>query len=401
MHSQQSDGPLADVKILDLTQMLSGPLATMYFGDLGADVVKIERPGIGDLTRQYPTFQNDFSGYFASLNRNKESLTLNLRTEEGRGILLELAEQADVLVENYKKSTIENLDIGYDALREANPGLIYCSIKAFGAGSPYEEMPSFDLIMQGMSGAMSMTGEADGPPIRTNIAIGDIAASMFATQSVLAALFARERADGEDGEFIEISMLDSLLSWLGPRATNSILNDEPYPRRGNRHPSFVPYDTFETADGYLCVGIGSENFWENFCQAINREELAGDDRFETMAKRRTNQDELYEILTDIFVEKTTEEWFRIMQRYNIPAGPIYDTLEVWDDPHVVERDLLQEMANPNGEGSFPTVRYPVKFSQENHPTSPPPRLGTDTDKWLEGLGYSPEEIAALREEGII
>lgn len=401
MLSQLSDGLLADVKILDLTQMLSGPLATMYFGDLGADVVKIERPEIGDLTRQYPTFQNGFSGYFASLNRNKESLTLNLRTEKGRAILLELVEDADVLVENYKKSTIEDLDIGYDAVREANPEIIYCSIKAFGAGSPYEEMPSFDLIMQAMSGAMSMTGEENGQPIRTNIAIGDIAASMFATQAVLAALYAKERTEDEAGEFIEISMFDSLLSWLGPRGTNSILNNEPYPRRGNRHPSFVPYDSFETTDGYFCVGIGSENFWENFCEAIDREELIDDNRFETMAARRTNQNELYEILTDIFEEKTNEEWFRIMREHNVPAGPIYDTLEVWDDPHVIERNLLDEVPNPTGEGEFPTIRYPVKFSQQNQELSPPPRLSTDTDKWLKNLGYSSEEIDSLREDGVI
>lgn len=401
MDSESPNGPLDDVIVLDLTQMLSGPLATMYLGDLGAEVVKIERPNVGDLTRQYPAFRGGFSGYFASLNRNKQSLELNLRTKEGRDILLDLVQDADVIVENYKKRTIEDLNIGYSAIREANLEIIYCSIKAFGDGSPYEGMPSFDLIMQAMSGAMSMTGEPDGQPIRTNIAIGDIAASMFAAQSILAALFSKARDDADAGEFIEISMFDSLLSWLGPRATNSLIRGEPYPRRGNRHSAFVPYDSFETADGYFCVGLGSENFWGNFCEAIEHESLVDDKRFETMEKRSEHQDVLYDILEDVFREKTTEEWFRIMRNHNVPAGPIYDTLEVWEDPHVVERGLLEELPNPAGGDVLPTVRYPVKFSQYDQKSSPPPRLGNDTEKWLQSLGLSENQIGALRKNGVI
>jgi len=238
---------LDDIKILDATQMMAGPFATMHFGDLGAEVVKVERPDRGELTRQYDPFVDGMSGYFAAINRNKHCITLDLTTEEGQDIFLELAADADVVIENFKPGTAERFGIDYDSVREENEDVIYCSIKGFGRDSPYTDNPAFDMIVQAMGGAMSITGDADGPPIRSNIPMGDIAPSAYATQSILAALYQRD-ANGGGGEFIEVSMLNSMISWLASRATYSLIKNEPFPRMGSKHTDFAPYANFETED---------------------------------------------------------------------------------------------------------------------------------------------------------
>jgi len=392
--------PLENVKIVDLTQMLSGPLASMYFGDLGAEVVKVERPNGGDFTRQFPPFVDGQSGYFGSLNRNKHSVTLDLGSDDGRELLLDLVEDADVFLENYKFTTIEKLGLEYEIVRERNPDIVYCSIKAFGKDSPYRGLPAFDIIMQAMGGAMAMTGEPEGPPLRTNVPIGDIAASMFATQGILAALFSRASTD-TGGEFIEVSMLNSLLSWLGPRGTNSLIREKPYPRHGNDHQLFVPYGVFDTADSYICIALASENFWEAFCEAIDRPDLTAESRFDTMADRRQNRAELEAILADVLAGRTTEEWFEVFQEYGIPAGPVYDTIELWEDPHVQQQAMLEHLAVETSDESLPVVRYPLNFSTYERQSRSPPGLGEDTRAYLRSLGVDESTIDEYEQRDVI
>jgi crotonobetainyl-CoA:carnitine CoA-transferase CaiB-like acyl-CoA transferase len=392
---------LDDIKILDATQMMAGPFATMHFGDLGAEVVKVERPDRGELTRQYDPFVDGMSGYFAAINRNKHCITLDLTTEEGQDIFLELAADADVVIENFKPGTAERFGIDYDSVREENEDVIYCSIKGFGRDSPYTDNPAFDMIVQAMGGAMSITGDADGPPIRSNIPMGDIAPSAYATQSILAALYQRD-ANGGGGEFIEVSMLNSMISWLASRATYSLIKNEPFPRMGSKHTDFAPYANFETEDSYIVIGIASDYIWPDFCEAIDRPDLVDDPRFETNDERRENQDELYGILDGIFLQKTTDEWFDIMQDAGVPAGPIYDTLELWDDDHVKQQNLLQELHPDNVDGTLPLIRYPVNFgTSELDEPIPPQRLGQETEAYLSKLGYTEEEIESLREQGVV
>jgi len=392
---------LYDVTVLDATQMMAGPFATMHFGDLGAEVIKVERPDRGELTRQYDPFVDGMSGYFAAINRNKHCVGLDLSSDEGREIFLNLAADADVVIENFKPGTAERFGIDYDSVRERNEDVIYCSIKGFGENSPYRDNPAFDMIVQAMGGAMSITGEEDGPPIRSNIPMGDIAPSMYAAETILAALYRRE-VTGESGEFIEVSMLNSMITWLASRATYSLIKDDPFPRMGSKHTDFAPYANFKTADSYIVIGIASDYIWPDFCEAIERPDLIDDPRFETNTKRRDNQEELYAILDEIFLERTTDEWFEIMQEYGVPAGPIYDTLELWDDEHVKQQELLQELESENVDGTLPLIRYPVNFGEtELDDPSPPQRLGQETEEYLRELGYTDEDIAHLRSEDVI
>lgn len=391
---------LDEITVLDLTQMMAGPMASMYLGDLGAEVVKIEQPDGGELTRDYGPFVDGMSTYFGSLNRNKHCVTLNLASEEGVDIFYELVESADVVLENFKPGTTERFGVDYESVRKRNDAVVYCSINGFGEDSPYTHMPAFDMVSQAMGGAMSVTGERDGPPLRSNVPIGDISAAMFATTSILGALYGRDVAD-EGGEYIEVPMLNSMLAWLSQRVAYSLRTNEPYPRTGSRHQEFTPYRNFETADSYLVVGVASDNLWPPFCTAIDRPDLVDDPRFETNVHRTENEDALYAILDDIFASRTTKEWFETMQEHGVPAGPVYDTLEVWDDPHVKRQELLMELSPDDVDGTLPSVRYPANFSSELGTSNSPERLGATTDERLRELGYSEETIERLHEDGIV
>ena len=391
---------LDDIKIVDLTQMMAGPMASMYLGDLGAEVVKIEQPKGGELTRDYGPFVDGVSGYFGSLNRNKHCVTLNLAEAEGVEIFYDLVESADVVVENFKPGTTEKFGIDYESVREVNEDVVYCSINGFGADSPYSDLPAFDMVAQAMGGAMSITGEEDGPPIRSNVAIGDISAAMFAVTSILAALYGRDIGE-EGGECIEVPLMNSMLAWMCQRVAYSLLTNEPYPRTGTRHREFAPYKNFETADSYLVVGVASDGLWPKFCEAVDRPDLVDDPRFETNEKRSENADELYAILDEILASRTTEEWFETMREHSVPAGPVYDTIEVWDDPHVRRQGLLLELSPEGTDGTLPSVRYPANFSSGLPEPRSPERLGANTDERLRELGYDEETIERLYEDGIV
>lgn len=392
---------LNEVTVLDLTQVWAGPLATMHLADLGAEVIKIERPGRGDIVRNLPPFVDGMSGYFATVNRNKQSVTLNLKSDAGREVFLDLAADADVIVENQKPGTVEEFGIDYDSIREVNPDIVYCSIKGFAKGTQYEDRPAYDIVIQAMGGAMSITGEKDGPPLPSKVPIGDISAGMFASQAVLAAIYARDVNDA-GGEYIEVPMMNTMTAFLGSRATSSLIKGEPYPRIGSEHTDYAPYKCFETADSYLVIAIGSERNWQNYCKAIDREDLLTDDRFNSLEDRLANKDELYEIIDPIMTQLTTDEWVELLQDYNIPCGPVYNTLEIWEDEYAQSEELLEHLTNESLDDSLPVVRFPSNFEHDDsHAETGPPQLGAHTEEYLRANGYSQDEIEALKDSDII
>lgn len=392
---------LDEVTVLDLTQVWAGPLATMHLGDLGAEIIKIERPETGDLVRHLPPFVDGMSGYFATVNRNKQSVTLNLKSERGQELFLELAADADVIVENQKAGTVEQFGIDYESVTEVNPDIIYCSIKGFARGTQYEDHPAYDIVIQAMGGAMSITGEKDGGPLPSKVPIGDISAGMFASQSVLAALYARDVNDA-GGEYIEVPMLNTMTAFLGSRATSSLIKGEPYPRIGSEHTDYAPYKCFETNDSYLVVAVGSERDWNHYCQAVGREDLLEDERFNPLESRLANKDELYRIVDPLMKKKSTAEWREIFQEYDIPNGPVYNTLEIWEDQYAESQQLLEDLTNEALDGTLPVVRYPSNFSEsDSNAETGPPQLGSHTEQFLQRYDYSREEIESLKDDGVI
>lgn len=392
---------LEGVRVVDTTQVVAGPVVTMHLGDLGAEVVKIERPVGGDISRSLPPHVGDTSSQYVALNRNKHSIAVDLRTDPGREIVHELVREADVFVENYKRGTPERLGIDYETLSTVNPELVYCSIKGFDSGSIYADNPAFDMVAQAMGGLMSVTGQPDGPPAYVGAPVGDLAAAMYALQSILGALFHRSFHDA-GGEFMEVSMLDAIVAWLGVRLTASGVEGEPYPRLGNRHPNVAPYKVFETADGYVVVAVVGENAWSGLCDAIGRPDLLEDPRFATSEDRVEHQEALYAELDDVFRARSTEEWFAVLQEHGVPTGPVRDTLDVLEDPYTEAQDLVQSFVPSSADQAVPVVRYPatVGGTMADSPRKPPD-LGADTATYLEALGYSPGEIETLAGSDVV
>ena len=384
--------PLADVTVLDLTQMVSGPFASMQLADLGADVYKIERPDGGELGRSNPPFVDGRSAYFASVNRNKESVALDLKSDRGREAFLSLAADADVIVENNPPGRVEEFGIGYDAVRERNPGIVYCSITGFGQTGPYRELPALDIVAQAMSGVMSMTGPPDGKPHRAGVPIGDIAASMYAVQSIVIGLFEAERTG--EGDYIDVSMLDCLVQWLTVRAGYSWGTGEAYPRMGNSLAEFVPYGVYDTADGYLAVVVVADHHWERLCEVIDREELAADERFATMSARIENRDAVDDVLQTALADASADEWFDRLSDRHVPSAPVFDTLEVWDDEHVRSRDLRTSVTD--GDHEVPAIRYPVTFGDiDPEIERGVPDLGEHTREALRDADFDEERIEEI------
>lgn len=388
---------LADVRVLDATQVLAGSFASMTLADLGADVVKIERPDGGDIGRQVTPFVDGKSSYYASVNRNKKSVAIDLSAPEGQQVIRDLAADADVFLENHPVGRMERFNIGYDDLIEVNSEIIYCSITGFGQSGPYAEYPALDMVAQAMSGNMSFTGPPDGPPYRAAIPIGDIAGTSYAVQSVLAALYNREHSG--EGQRIDVSMLEGLTSWLTVRAGATLATGEAYPRTGNQLEEFVPYNTYETADGYLVVINVTDRHWRRLCEIIDRPELADDARFATAEARRAHRDDVNALLTDALSERSAVEWFDQLAGNGVPSAPVYDTSEVWEDEQINARGLLLDP--PDG-GPFPAIDYPVEFNNtETGPRRGTPSLGEDTRATLIEAGYDAQTIEALSDQGVI
>ncbi|MCB0078640.1 MAG: CoA transferase [Anaerolineales bacterium] len=393
---------LSDLLIVDLTRVLAGPYGTMVLADFGADVIKIEQPGRGDDTRRWgpPFTQAGESAYYLCANRNKRSLTLNLKHEAGRQILRELVAKADVLIENFKVGTMERMGLGYEALRELNPGLIYCAITGYGQTGPYRDRPGYDTVIEAQGGIMSITGPVEGPPFKVGVAIVDVTAGLYAALSILAALHHRTRTG--EGQVIDIALFDAQLGWLVNVASSYLLSGDAPQRQGNAHATIVPYQPFESADGWLMIAVGNDRQFRSFCEVIGLASLSDEPRFATNAARVVHRDALLPTLVAQLKQRPTATWVEALLAVDVPCGPVNDIPTALADPQAVARAMVQTIAHPQG-GDIPLVGPVPKLSvTPARIASPPPLLGEQSDELLrELLGYSDEEIAALREGGAV
>ncbi len=393
---------LEGVRVLDLSRVLAGPYCTMMLGDLGADIIKVEAPGLGDDTRQWgpPFARGGESAYFLCVNRNKRSLTLNLKSEQGLHILRQLVRQSDILVENFRVDTMEKWGLGYDALQALHPGLIYCTITGYGYTGPYRQLPGYDFIIQAQGGLMSITGPETGEPYKVGVAIADITAGLFACNAILAALFEHQRSG--NGQRIDISLLDSQLAWLANVGSNYLVSGEKPARFGNAHPNIVPYQTFKASDGYFALAIGNDGQWKQFCEQVGRKEWADDPRFLTNADRVKNRIDLIPLLDELIEQYEIKHWLSILGAIGVPCGPINSIDRVMDDPQVSAREMVVGVIHPTA-GSIKMVASPM-----NIPTAPalvrlpPPILGEHTAQILhELLGMDDKSVRLLREAQVI
>lgn len=392
---------LSGVRVLDLTRALAGPYCTLMLGDYGADVIKIELPGRGDDTRHWgPPYIDGESAYFLSINRNKRSLTLNLKDPAGREVFMRLARNADVVVENFTPGVVNRLGIDYEAVKAENPRIVYSSISGFGQTGPYREKPAYDQMMQGLGGIMSLTGDPDGQPQKIGVALADIGAGMLAAYAVMTALFHRERTGV--GQYIDVSMLDLQVAWLTYQAATYFATDTPPPRVGAAHPNLVPYQAFKCADGkYINVAVGNERFWQRFCKALGREDLVEMPEYAQNKDRVKNRDQLVALLQQEFDTRSTNRWVDILEEAGVPCGPINDLADVFSDPQVKARDMLLEVQHPSA-GKIKQTGIPIKFSATpGSIDSPPPLLGQHSKEILLELGYSQDEVEALEQQEVI
>ena len=399
--SEFKNGPLDGIRVLDLTRVLAGPYCTMFLGDLGAEIVKVEQPGVGDDTRGWgPPFVGGESAYFLCVNRNKKSITIDLKLDDGTALVRRLAEKADVLIENFLPGTMERFGLGEESLRAANPKLIYASLTGFGADGPMSDMPGYDLIVQAWGGLMSITGAPDGEPTKVGVAIIDLVAGLMLGKSIAAALFAREKLGM--GQRIDTSLLEAEVACLINAGSNYLVAGKVPGRWGNAHPTIVPYQSFQTADSYLVIGVASEGIWRRFCQAIGKTEMADDARFAKNADRVENRAVLIAMLTEMFRGRDNETWLKILNAAEVPCAPIQTIDQVFAAPQVRHRDMLIEVEHPMA-GTIRMAGIPVKFSAT--PASvrlPPPLLGQHTDEVLSSwLGINNDEIAVLKGKKVI
>jgi len=382
---------LKGIKVLDLTRALAGPYCTMLLADYGAEVIKVELPGTGDDTRGWgPPFVQGESAYFMSINRNKKSLSLDMKNPKSKDILERMIKQSDVIVENFRPGAADRLGLGYEQVKKINPKIIYCSISGFGQDGPYRELPGFDQTLQGMGGMMSITGEPDGPPMKVGVAIADISGGMFAAFGIMLALFHRQKTG--TGQWVDTSLLDSQIAWLTYRAGEFFASGKIPEKVGSGHPMIVPYQAFKAKDEYINIAVGNDQLWKKFCKVINMENIMDDPKFATNAKRVENRKELIGILQKVIETKTGAEWLKLLEDAGIPAGPIYTLDKLFADPQVLHRKMMIELQHPKA-GRIKVTGVPVKLSETpGEISAPPPLLGQHNKEVLKDLGYSTEEI---------
>lgn len=390
--------PLSGITILDLGRFVAGPFCGALLADMGADVVKIEIPGRGDETRHHGVLVNGESAYFVMLNRNKRSLTLNLRSDEGRAIFLQLVRSADAVLENFRPDVMAKLGFGYDALCKINPTIIYCGISGFGKDGPYALRPSFDFIAQGMSGLMSVTGFPGEQPVRVGIPISDQVAALYAAYGIMVALWERQQTG--KGQEVQMSLVDGMISLLSFQADKYFGRAETPEPAGNDHPTSSPYGTFKARDGYINIAPAGDEMWERFAHALGLGHLFQDPRFRTNDLRCVHRQEINAIINDITRQRTMADWIEMLNKAGVPCGPIYTVPQVFSDPQVQHQKMLLEIEQTSGKVKMPG--FPLKLSRTPAGLSrPAPKLGEHTQEILAQIGYSSGEIQALRAKGVV
>lgn len=389
---------LDGVRILDLTKVLAGPFATQILGDFGADVIKIERPGEGDDTRAFgPPFVEGESTYFISINRNKRSVALNLKSPAVVALIKKIAAKADVLIENFRPGSLKKMGLDYAALHAEFPRLIYVSISGFGATGPDALRPGYDLAVQGLSGMMSITGDPNGPPTKVGTSIADLVAGLYAAQGALLALYAREKTGV--GQFVDVSMLEGQISLLTFQGQKYLSTGVAPGRMGNQHPSICPYETFAAGDGYFNIAVGNDRLWLSFCGAIRRPDLASDVRFKTNPDRVRNHDALHPILSDLLRQKPAAEWIALFERAGVPAAPILNVDQVFAHPQVLAREMRLRVPHRKI-AALDMAGVPVKLSETPAQIRRgPPTLGEHTKEVLAEFGLGPADIEHLTKDG--
>jgi len=392
---------LTGVRVLDLSRVLAGPLGTMVLGDLGADVIKIERPGVGDDLRAWgpPFTPQGESAYFLAVNRNKRSLTLDLKHPHGRQVLKQLVREADVLIENFRAGTMDELGLGYEVLRTENPRLVYCALSAYGTAGPYRDLPGYDIIIQAMGGLMSVTGEPSGMPMRAGVAVVDVLTGLYIALGIMAALAERNRTGR--GQRVDLSLLEVELASLVNVANNYLVAGVKASRLGNAHPSIAPYEVFASADGHVAIAVATDAQWRGFCAAIERTELVADLRAESNGARVANREWLTAELSRVLLERGTDEWIARFRAADVPSGPVNTIDRILDDPHVAALGLVTSF--PRSGGETRVVGSPLHFSDHRRlDPIPPPQLGEHTDEILRTLlGMTDEQVQELRTAGAI
>ena len=393
--------PLEGIRILDLTRVLSGPYCTMLLGDLGAEVIKVERPGEGDDTRSFaPPFQGDQAAYFLSINRNKKSITLDMKSEQGKEILWRLLDLSDVLVENFRPGAMERLGFGYEAVSDRHPTIIYCSISGFGDSGPQKDRPGYDVIVQGEAGIMDLTGPRDGPPHKVGTSIADLVSGLTAVQGILAALYTA-KIDGR-GQRVLVSMYEAVAALLTFNASIYFATGNTPKRRGNEHATIVPYETFEASDGWINLGVANDDIWRRFCAAVGTAELATDRRFANAPDRVRNRDALVPLIKTVIKQRSRDEWLKLLDDSGVPCGAIRTVAEVCDSEVLRARGMIAEMPHASA-GNVKGIKSAIHLSETVLDTyTAPPKLGEHTNEVLTRLlGYSSDKVNALRREGVV
>ncbi|MBA3871659.1 MAG: CoA transferase [Anaerolineae bacterium] len=392
---------LAGIRVIDFSRVLAGPYCTMLLADLGANVIKVENPDGGDDTRRWgPPWLDGESAYFLSINRNKRSLALNFKHPHGIEIAHQLIFQADVLVENFKVGGMAQMGLDYETLHAKYPRLVYCSISGYGQTGPDRDRPGYDFILQAEGGLMSITGPQDGMPHKAGVAIVDVTAGLYATQAILAAL--RYRDQTGQGQLVDVALFDSQLAWLVNVAQNYLVSGDTPQRYGNAHPNIVPYEVFQTADGYLSLGVGNDSQYKRLCEVANQPTLWDEPRYQTNPSRVAHRAELIPLWQAVFKTRTTDEWLALITPQAIPVGSINNIPDALNHPQAVAREMVQHVPREGGQ-AVPQLGPVAKLSETPaRIEQPPPRLGEHTSAILQSeLGYSVEEIAALKAEGVI
>jgi formyl-CoA transferase len=392
--------PLDDMLVVDLSRILSGPVCTMLLADMGAQVIKVEPPPWGDDSRKWgPPFVGGMSTYFQSVNRNKKSLGLNLQSEAGRQVLWKLIDRADILIENFKPGVLERLGFGYETVSKRRPEIVYCSISGFGQTGPYRSRPGYDVVAQGESGLMDLTGFPDGPPAKVGTSISDIVTGMYATQGILLALLARVRS--HKGQWVDVSLLDSTVATLTYQAQNYLSTGRTPSRMGTRHPSIVPYECFRVRDGYVNIGVTNQKQWMSFCAELELAEFRDDPRFSSTDSRLNNYGELKPILDRVLGQFTRSEVLRKMSNASIPAGPVNTVAEILEDPQIDAREMIKELTHPEY-GPIRVLGVPIKLSETpGIVEGAPPIFGEHNRSILKMLGYAEDAIDELDKEGTL